>query len=63
MHWLPASPANRLSKTLHWDLHTLYVDVVAYVSASLAAAAVHVLSSLGTPLPLSSCKSGQQMHS
>ena len=63
MHWLPACPANRFSQTLHQALHTLDVDGVAYASASVAAAAVLLSSNLGTPLPLSSCKSGRQMHS
>ena len=63
MHWLPACPANRFSQTLHQALHTLDVDGVAYASASVAAAAVLLSSNLGTPLPLSSCKRGRQMHS
>lgn len=56
--WVPMSLAAGLACN-PVDLNTADVDAVACVSASLAAAAVHLLSNLDTPHHLSSCKSNQ----
>ena len=59
--WILASPLDLklLPVGQHQDVNTTDLDAVACVSASLAAAAAHLLSNLDTPQHLSSCKGDQ----